>query len=193
MQNLDAPPRSDEISDLLDQVALRDQTAFLTLFDRTSPKLFAVLIRMLGRQDAVDALQDVFGTVWKDASEFSSQTGSGIGWLLTLTRHHAIGRLRAPTPNTENVGNRHDLTASDLTSAQAVAASLNRARLDHCLGKLDARRADALRRAYLDGESYADLAERFEVPPTMMRSWLNLTLISLRTCLSDFEAPQTNG
>ena len=193
MQNLDAPPQSDEISDLLERIALRDQAAFSTLFDRTSPKLFAVLIRMLGRNDAVDALQDVFATVWNSASKFPSTHGSGIGWLLTLTRHHAIEMMRARVPKTEGVGSRHDLTASDLTSQQAAVASLNRARLDQCLGKLEARHADALRRAYLDGETYAELAERFDVAPTMMRSWLRPSLIDLRGCLSDLESAHSDG
>lgn len=193
MQNLDAPRKSDEISDLLERIALQDQAAFSSLFDRTSPKLFAVLIRMLGRNDAVDALQEVFTTVWNSASKHRSGDGSGIGWLLTLTRHHAIEVIQARTPTTDDVGNRHDLTASDLTSEQAVAASLNRAQLDQCLGKLEARHVDALRRAYLDGETYAELAKRFDIAPTMMRSWLRPALISLRSCLSDVEKVRSDG
>ena len=101
--------------------------------------------------------------------------------------------IQARDQKTEDVGKRHDLTASDLTSEQAVAASLNRARLDRCLGQLDARHADALRRAYLDGETYTELAKRFDVQPTTMRSWLLPALISLRACLADLEGAQRDG
>jgi RNA polymerase sigma-70 factor (ECF subfamily) len=40
-----------------------------------------------------------------------------------------------------------------------------------------------VRRAYVEGESYLELAERFAVPLNTMRSWLRRSLISLRECL----------
>ncbi|WP_420806462.1 hypothetical protein [Octadecabacter arcticus] len=41
-----------------------------------------------------------------------------------------------------------------------------------------------MRGAYLDGETYADLAARFGVPLNIMRTWLRRSLISLKDCLS---------
>ena len=41
-----------------------------------------------------------------------------------------------------------------------------------------------MRRAYLEGETYADLAARFDVPLNTMRTWLRRSLLSLRECLT---------
>lgn len=57
-------------------------------------------------------------------------------------------------------------------------------RIDVCLDRLDADRADAVRGAYLDGYSYAELATRHGVPLNTMRTWLRRSLIKLKECLS---------
>jgi RNA polymerase sigma-70 factor (ECF subfamily) len=50
-----------EISELIARVALRDRQAFLSLYDRTSAKLFGVVLRLLrNRSLAEEALQDTF-------------------------------------------------------------------------------------------------------------------------------------
>jgi len=41
-------------------------------------------------------------------------------------------------------------------------------------------KAEAVRSAYFDGESYATLAERYNVPLNTMRTWLRRSLIKLR-------------
>ncbi|TJW43601.1 MAG: RNA polymerase subunit sigma, partial [Mesorhizobium sp.] len=52
-----------------------------------------------------------------------------------------------------------------------------------CLDELEKDRAAAVRGAYLDGESYADLAARHDVPLNTMRTWLRRSLLKLRECL----------
>ena len=41
-----------------------------------------------------------------------------------------------------------------------------------------------MRRAYLDGDSYADLAEHFGIPLNTVRTWLRRGLMALRECMS---------
>ena len=40
-----------------------------------------------------------------------------------------------------------------------------------------------MRGAYISGDSYADLAERYKVPLNTMRTWLRRSLLKLRECL----------
>ena len=56
-------------------------------------------------------------------------------------------------------------------------------RIRRCLGELEKERAAAVRGAYLDGLSYAELAERHRVPLNTMRTWLRRSLLKLRDCL----------
>jgi RNA polymerase sigma-70 factor (ECF subfamily) len=52
------------------------------------------------------------------------------------------------------------------------------------MGQLDPDRADAVRRAYLEGETYDELATRYGVPLNTIRTWLRRSLQKLRECLS---------
>ena len=47
----------------------------------------------------------------------------------------------------------------------------------------DPDRADAVRRAYLGGEAYAELSDRYAVPLNTIRTWLRRSLLKLRECL----------
>jgi len=64
-----------------------------------------------------------------------------------------------------------------------VAAS-ERGRIAGCLGQLEPDRADAVRRAYVEGETYAELAHRYGVPLNTIRTWLRRSLLKLKECLS---------
>lgn len=57
-------------------------------------------------------------------------------------------------------------------------------RIEACLTELEPARAEAVRLAYVEGESYLELAERFGAPLNTIRSWLRRSLIKLRECLT---------
>lgn len=56
-------------------------------------------------------------------------------------------------------------------------------RIEACLEELEADRAEAVRRAYVEGLSYQELAEIFAVPLNTMRTWLRRSLLKLRECM----------
>ena len=56
--------------------------------------------------------------------------------------------------------------------------------IEDCLGTLEAERAEAVKGAYLEGLSYADLADKFSVPLNTMRTWLRRSLQKLKGCMS---------
>lgn len=174
-----------EISNLIIQVALRDRDAFDRLYLATSAKLFGTCLRVLkDRAEAEEAVQEVFVKIWLRADRFAVTGQSPMSWLIAVARHHAIDRLRARHPTAVGL---HDdaMEVRDPTpgpEAHAVAAGERRA-LDICLGELEAVRADAVRAAYLDGDSYADLAARHGVPMNTMRTWLRRSLMRLKECL----------
>lgn len=66
--------------------------------------------------------------------------------------------------------------------AMAVAGD-EKERIHACLEELEKDRAEAVRGAYLKGESYVELAERHRVPLNTMRTWLRRSLLKLRECL----------
>ena len=57
--------------------------------------------------------------------------------------------------------------------------------LHDCLDQLEQRQRDAIRTAFFDGLTYAELAERDAVPLGTMKSWVRRGLIRLKDCLGD--------
>lgn len=174
-----------DIENAILRVGLGDRAAFSALYDATSAKLFGVCLRVLGdRAEAEDTLQDVFVKVWHKADRYKANGYSPMTWLIALARNTAIDRLRARKGGAVDIDEVHDLSDGAPTpEAQAVAASEQR-RLHGCLEELDPDRQDAVRRAYLNGDSYKDLAAHFDVPLNTMRTWLRRSLMTLRDCLS---------
>lgn len=176
--------RSD-IEDLILQVGLGNRAAFSSLYDATCAKLFGVCLRVLNnRAEAEDTLQEVFVKIWQKADLYSVNGYSPMTWLITLARNTAIDRLRRRKAGSVDIDEVFDLAAPDPSPEDAAIASSERARLNGCLDELEADRSDAVRRAYLDGDSYAELAARFDVPLNTMRTWLRRSLLKLRDCLS---------
>ena len=107
-------------------------------------------------------------------------------WLITIARNTAIDTLRRRKGAAEQMPDGAAEAVPDGApgpEAQAVHAS-EREKLEGCFGELAPDRADAVRAAYLDGASYADLAARYDVPLNTMRTWLRRSLLKLRECLS---------
>jgi len=86
----------DELDGMLSAVALlRDRVAFETFYRRTSPKIFAICLKVLrDRSEAEDTLQDVYVTAWNHAATFNPQLSSALTWLGTIARNRAIDRIR---------------------------------------------------------------------------------------------------
>lgn len=89
------------LAELVARVGLRDRRAFAALYDATSPKLFALLLRLLkDRREAEDVLQDVFVKIWNNADRYLPDVASPAAWLNAVARNTAIDRLRARKPGT---------------------------------------------------------------------------------------------
>ena len=177
--------RLTEIEDLIARIALRDRAAFAALYDRTSAKLFGICLRILGdRAEAEDALQEVYLRIWDNANRYAANGLSPMTWLITVARNRAIDRLRARRAPVQDVADLPELADTGPTPEQAALASATRRQIETCMEELPTDRADAVRRAYLDGDTYQDLATRHGVPINTMRTWLRRSLLKLRECLS---------
>jgi RNA polymerase sigma-70 factor (ECF subfamily) len=170
---------------LLADTVLGSRSAFEALYRATSPQLYGICVRVLGdRDEAQDVLQEVFTTVWRQASQFDEHRGSAMTWLATVARNKAIDRRRAlmrggavPIENADEIA---DAAASPL---QSVQASAERHALDGCLEQLDERRRSLIRSAFFQALTYEELARRTGSPLGSVKSWIRRGLIQLRECL----------
>lgn len=177
--------RRKRLSDALVRTGQGDRTAFEAVYRATSAKLFGVCLRIFpDRQEAEEALQDAYLTIWTKAASFESDRASPISWLVTVTRNRAIDRLRsrgkaglAPLEEATEI-------ADDAPLADARLAEQGDAKaLQGCIDGLDPRDSHFIRSAFMGGATYADLAAREGEPLGTVKSRIRRALIKLRTCL----------
>src|SRR5207237_1296370 len=108
-----------------------------------------------------------------------------ITWLVAIARNRSIDRLRASTMRrrSDPIEAADDVRDDAPAALELVEQAETHARLSTCLGELEARHANAIRSAFLDGTTYEQLAERMDVPLGTMKSWIRRGLLKLRACL----------
>jgi RNA polymerase sigma-70 factor (ECF subfamily) len=181
----DAALARERLTDALLRTGTEDRAAFNDLYGLTSAKLFGICLRICGeRQAAEDVLHEVYITVWKRAGAYESGRASPITWLATIARNRSIDWRRArkvrrttPIEDAPPIPDRAPL-APDMMLAEEVTH-----RLHICLERLDDNQRDAIRTAFFDGVTYAELAEQRAVPLGTMKSWVRRGLQHLRECL----------
>lgn len=171
---------------LLGQVALGNRAAFAQLYQGTANRLFGICLRVLAqRAEAEDALQDVYTSVWRKASQFDPAKASASAWLAMIARNKAIDRLRSmPFQQARaSLELANDVVDPGATPAQAVQTATDRAQLEQCLERLEPKRRSLIRSAFFDGLTYEELAAKIEAPLGSIKSWIRRGLLQLRECL----------
>jgi RNA polymerase sigma factor (sigma-70 family) len=162
-----------------------DRSAFETVYKLTSAKLFGVCLRIFrDRQEAEEALQDAYLTIWTKAASFESGRASPISWLVTLTRNRAIDRLRSRGKARMTVLDEAAEIAdpAPLTETTLIAAD-ERGVLNQCIDGLEPRDAQFIRSAFIGGVTYTELATREGQPLGTVKSRIRRALIKLRLCM----------
>ena len=162
-----------------------DRSAFEAVYKATSAKLFGVCLRIFSdRNEAEEALQDAYITIWNRAASFEAGRASPISWLVTVTRNRAIDRLRAK--GKAGLASLDEATevADPTPSAEAQLVALGDDKLLYgCIDGLDRRDAHFIKSAFIGGATYADLATREGEPLGTIKSRIRRALMKLRTCM----------
>ena len=163
-----------------------DRSAFESLYQRTSAKLFGVCLRILGeRNEAEEVLQDVFLVIWRKAKQYDADRASPITWLAMIARNKSIDRLRSGRVDRSSVP--IDLTAEladDGPSASALAdAAIEGGLLHDCIDELSGDQRGAIRVAFFEGCTYDEIAIRSDTALGTIKSWIRRGLIKLKDCL----------
>ncbi|RJL01500.1 sigma-70 family RNA polymerase sigma factor [Paracoccus aestuarii] len=180
-------PRHTQLEKLISRIALGDRDAFDALYDATSAKLHAVCMSVLrDRPEAEETLQEVYIRIWQGAGRYAANGLSPMTWLITIARNRAIDRLRARAarPATAPEDAALDMACPAPGPESETILAQQRRMLDECLNRLAEPQAIAVRAVYLEGASYADLAESAGIPINTARSWLRRSLLRLKDCVS---------
>jgi len=169
---------------LIAATAAGDRRAFGELYQRTSAKLYGVILRILPEGNrAEDVLQDVYVRIWHAAQSYDLARGRPITWLAAIARNRALDVVRQGM----SAGRRRivDIDPEELAGiVDERPDSGEVAALRQCLEGLNPEHRDCIILAYVDGASREELAERFSRPVGTIKSWISRGLVALRGCLS---------
>jgi RNA polymerase sigma-70 factor (ECF subfamily) len=156
--------------------------AFRTLYDKTSPILFARLLRMLRRRAvAEEALQDVYVRIWQRAAQYEMGRGRALAWMVTIARYCAIDLMRRERVMLVS----DDSLAETADESAAEAGGLEKPNnFDHCIEQLNDNTRKCLTLAFVEGRSHDEIARLTVNPLGSVKSWIRRGLLALKECLS---------
>jgi RNA polymerase sigma-70 factor, ECF subfamily len=163
---------------LVSAIRSGDQGAMGLLYDRYSPIVYSVALRVLGDTGAAeDVLQDVFMRLWRNPGSFDASRGSLGAWLAVISRNRAIDALRKRRPETAV-----DDVVVSITPDLAGDAERSRAaeKVRSLLGGMPVAQRAALEMAYFEGMTHTEIAAKTGEPLGTIKTRIRAGLTALR-------------
>lgn len=174
------------------------EVAFTTLVDRFQRRVFAVCLRTLGGEvtAAEEATQEVFLRLARSADSFRGDAKLST-WLYTVARNVATDRVRheARRPSTPVA----DVAEVAGAQARGAVADDEHARLETAtdlgtaLAQLDETSRTLLLLVAVEGLSYAEAAETFDLAVGTVKSRVSRARVQLGQLLADADADADGG
>lgn len=169
-----------EEQELIQRVAQGDRDAFLKLYDRYAPRVHGLSLRMLGDMMlAEEVTQDSFMKLWTRASTFRAARGSFLSWLLTITRHTAIDRIRLEARRPAPAESIDESTWDWLPDPDTVGEEARWRTLRFALGDLPTEQSLVIELAFYHGLSQSQIAEYLNIPLGTVKTRIRLGMEKL--------------
>lgn len=176
---------------LIALTAQGDQTALAAFYDRTSPQVFGLVLKILNNREAAEEVTlDVYTQVWRQAHTYDSSRGAPGAWLMMLARTRAIDRFRAGAVEhgrIESLDAAALFASDDDTPEQDVEGQERRRYVQQALSMLTAEQRQAIALAYFYGLSQSEIAEKLQLPLGTVKTRIRLGMIKLREALAPYE------
>jgi RNA polymerase sigma-70 factor (ECF subfamily) len=171
---------------LIQRIGAQNRDAFSQFYDRYSPIVYSLALRMLRVQsDAEDLLQEVFLQVWRQATAYSAERGSPEAWLINIARSRAIDKLRSIRRRERSFVLTDDPAAAESTDNVESSAGESETRLamNSALANLPEAQRRVLELAYFDGLSQTEIAARLAEPLGTIKTRMRSAILRLRGML----------
>ena len=139
-----------------------------------------------GDAHSQDVVQLVLLDVWRHAGRFDPARASVGTWILTMTHHKAVDRVRyerrRPAVALEVLAS---TPADGPTPTDAALATLRRQKVRRALATLSAPQRETLVLAYFGGLTYLEIANQMGVPVGTVKTRGRAGMVRLRALLGE--------
>jgi RNA polymerase sigma-70 factor (ECF subfamily) len=170
---------------LLRLVATGDQPAFELLYRQLAKAAYGVIRRVLrDPAQSEEVTQEVMLEVWRTASRFDPAVSSATTWVLMIAHRRAVDRVRAEVAA---AGREQEAAWADPGPrdevADVVEASLDRDRVQRCMGSLTEVQRQSIALAYSGGYTYRQVSALVGVTLAAIKTRIRDGLLRMRDCL----------
>ena len=172
---------------LLGRIEKGDERALETLYGLTSRSVFGLALRILtDRGAAEETTLDVYTQVWQAAGSYRPERGSVLAWLLAMTRHRSIDRLRASRarqPLANDAAEAERLVDAAPQPDAAAGAGERQKRVYAALERISLEQRQVLTAAFYGGQSHTQIADALHLPLGTVKRRIRNGLAKLKDLL----------
>lgn len=171
-----------------------DTQAFALFYDRHAGQVFGLCLRMLGRrEEAEDALQEIFLQAWNQAGRYDPAVGAAGGWITVIARSRCLDRLRKravrkgteePLEIPSDDGDfLRPIASGETPVLEALETEEARARARKALAALPPEQRATLEASFYGGLSQSQIAAKFGEPLGTIKTRMRRGLLKLAEIL----------
>jgi RNA polymerase sigma-70 factor, ECF subfamily len=167
---------------LLSLIVVGDTSALRSLYDRHGRTLYSLALRIMGDSHAAEeVLRATFLQLWRESLEIDSDHGSLLVWLLTITRHRAIKRIRKQRAAASGEStNSADPALVPYAGSTSLDMNISKGLFSSAFVNLPDAERNAIALSYFDGLSYEEISGRTFAPVGTVKSDLRSGLHNLK-------------
>jgi RNA polymerase sigma-70 factor (ECF subfamily) len=183
-------PNPQQLTTWLIAAGKRDASAFRSLYDATSSKLFGFALRILHKQElAEEALQEGYVAIWNNAVNYQAHLAAPMTWMATIVRNKAFDVLRRSDDTVEIDADHfdsevmHALQDPQATPIESLQMSGDAKALAYCMTALEGMHRQVVALAYYHDMSHSEVAQQMSLPIGTVKTWIRRSLERLRACM----------
>ena len=167
---------------LVRRIASGDEGALAGLYDRYAGMIYGTGMRYLRDRGAAEELvQDVFTSVWRNASGFDPARASFATWVYRITRNRATDLIRRRKARVRTVDNEPPFESGEMDPSGEISRNFDVAA---ALSRLSSVHREVLVLAYFHGLSQREISDRTATPLGTVKSRTTAALHALRETMS---------
>lgn len=175
-------------TELVGRVAALQADALAALYDRHAISAVALARRMVGSERAIEAVQDAFRSVWRNAAHFDSSRSTPRAWLLRAVRRRCVDELRLlAASERDQIARQQDELFPNRASAELAGPRSQSDSVRAAVAALSDDQRRVLELVYFGGWTRVEIAAQLQVPLTTVNSRIAIAFDELGTIL-DAEA-----